>query len=315
MFEILTDYQKTNIFVQSPVSEFKLLSSLNKQLYNLVYNSFYSENIFKERSQIEFSNDLIEYRKSSREPMKWKDFYRRIVWYKRNVVEENMNSRTIITPNLMILHNLDNHFNIFLKRLVMSNKIMELKILYSTVVNKVLFRNFVAMHAGSHSEYYVIKWLISLKLDNDTELEELKERVLVYAASRGNYHLVKKLHSRGWKIRDIVVHGAICSGNIEFLDWIYSLGEFNNYIDINVSIKTIIQKQDLKTLTWLCEHRMDLPNRYSFCYKILAKKGNIEMFKFLYYKGIRPTEELLKLALDNKHNELVEWMTDKIVAK
>ena len=58
--------------------------------------------------------------------MKWKDFYRRIVWYKRNVVEENMNSRTIITPNLMILHNLDNHFNIFLKRLVMSNKIMEL---------------------------------------------------------------------------------------------------------------------------------------------------------------------------------------------
>ncbi len=311
MFELLTDYQATNIFVQSPLSEFKLLSSLNKQLFNLVYNSFYSESIFQERSQIEFDNELLEYREDSGEAMKWKDFYQRMIWYKKNIIKEDYKCKIVTDIKTRRWIDILTDFVKFILDLVQNNKLMELKMLYQTIDNKRKFKKYIAEFAGKYNKLDIINWLIKLPLNNSIELLDLQETILVYAVCYEHNNLAKELYAKGFEITENVVQNSSFAGNIEMLDWFYSLNsslvpnEFASYM--------AIVTKDFKTLIWLYEHGVQLPEITSRCYETLAKNNGLEIFKWFFERGIRPTLALLNRAIEHKNDNLADWMRDKVV--
>lgn len=73
--EDLTDYELVEMLSQVPDVEFGKLSKTNKRIFDISYNSVYSEDVFMRRSEKFISQDIIDLKEKD---MKWKEFYIRV---------------------------------------------------------------------------------------------------------------------------------------------------------------------------------------------------------------------------------------------
>ena len=194
--------------------------------------------------------------------------------------------------------------------------------LLETVKDPYVIRN-AALSAAGNSQFETCKILFE-KVPMDADLAELalaankevaglamqyvndktpglsREQMFSALLSAGHTDLIPPIRTHE---SDMVLGLAACQGNIEIMDRAFNAGArgVGDY-----GMNRVIQSGNVAGVKYLFEKGYDIYRIEATTTRELAYRGKYDMLKFLLESGVKPHEEMLERAIDNRRLNVVE---------
>lgn len=310
-----SDEIKKQIMIQSDIDTINSLCTIPE--FKNVCNDSTLQYIYHQKSLEDFP-DYIKFKESQ---MKWKEFYERIIKFKKDIKE----------------------YKIRIDELILNGNLFELKIYHSLNIKfKQPFTKRDANYAIEKNKIEILKWLLSENI--------LPSKYGIAAAVNNGYFDILKLLYQTPTISELfdteIANTAVKKNNREILNWLEQKGilpdtyganvaAYEGYFDIlewliskniipnDFGIDTIISYERLDVLKWLISKGVPISQNQEFM-NFAVIKGNLEIIKWLNSEiGILPTINDANVAvithgtmIGNKKTvdkfiEILDWFASK----
>lgn len=329
----LSEYEKIFYLENCTAEQLAKICSLNKEWFNLCYNSAHTERIFKTRSKERISEELLKFKEVN---MSWKDFYTRIYKFQNNPQTADVYCRNGALMELEILLSVktisQNTIN-YLFLITLENGNLEILKYLLKKFPSVTFNEDMIGTAIIEGHLNILKYGNSL---NPPVLPNVDE--ILQAANFGHVNIIKYLLENHLELIDVsIANASVASGNIELVKylmdndiypdedganravWYGKIDMLKFLATLNPPIYPVsgadiaVNNGHLDMLKYLHEHHIDVLHNSPRVFEEAVEFGNLDILKYLVSIGIHPYDKDSYLdALSNTNNPAIEEYLDNL---